>query len=146
MSQSKAVKKGRRKAKRVRTVSQTADTVRSLAFPYPYVMDDDKVASVQVPVERYKELVTAEAALHVASALQNELPDEFEPDEATVRRAKNRIVAARKARGLSQRELAAKLGVQQSHVSHIENNPHRVHVRTLKSVARALGVDVRTLI
>lgn len=127
-------------------MSQATDTDRTQAFPYPHVMDGGKVTLVQVPVERYEELVIAEAALQVAHALQNELPDAVDLAEATGRSAKNRIVSARKARGMSQKELAEKLGVQQSHVSHIENNPHRVHVRTLKRVAWALGVDVRTLI
>lgn len=51
-----------------------------------------------------------------------------------------RIRAARKDRGVSQRELARALGVAQSTLSRIERGERRVSVDRLVAIARALGV------
>lgn len=145
MGESSPISKRRSEAKGRRPAS-TTEAVPLPAFTYPYLVEDGKPTFIQVPVDRYRELITAEAALKAASALQDENPESMKIDDAEVRLAKNRLVAARTARGLSQRELGKKLGMQQSHISNIEKNPDRVHLRTLKRVARALGVDVRSLI
>jgi transcriptional regulator with XRE-family HTH domain len=47
---------------------------------------------------------------------------------------------------LSQTQLGAKLNLPQSQISRIERNPDHTTLRTLKRVARALGVDVRALV
>ena len=60
--------------------------------------------------------------------------------------AADRIVNARKAAGMTQQQLAAKLKMPQSQISRIERNPDRTTVRTLKKIAKALKVDVRFLI
>ena len=60
--------------------------------------------------------------------------------------AGERIAEARRAKGVTQKELGAKLGIPQSQISRIERNPDSTTVRTLKRIARALGVDVRALI
>ena len=43
-------------------------------------------------------------------------------------------------------QLAAKVKMPQSQISRIERNPDRTTVRTLKKIAKALGVDVRYLL
>ncbi len=48
---------------------------------------------------------------------------------------------AREARGLSQRELSAKSGVPQGHISKIENNVVDLRVSSLVALARALGLE-----
>ncbi|MDE0146265.1 MAG: helix-turn-helix transcriptional regulator [Nitrospira sp.] len=48
---------------------------------------------------------------------------------------------AREARGLSQRELSAKSGVPQGHISKIENNAVDLRVSSLVALARALGLE-----
>ena len=60
--------------------------------------------------------------------------------------AADRIVNARKAAGMTQQQLAAKVKMPQSQISRIERNPDRTTVRTLKKIAKALKVDVRFLI
>lgn len=51
-----------------------------------------------------------------------------------------RIRAARKGRGISQRDLARTLGMAQSTLSRIERGERRVSVNQLIEIARALGV------
>jgi ribosome-binding protein aMBF1 (putative translation factor) len=60
--------------------------------------------------------------------------------------AADAVVEARKKAGLTQGQLAAKLKMPQSQISRIERNPDRTTVRTLKKIAKALGVDVAKLI
>lgn len=49
---------------------------------------------------------------------------------------------ARKAKGLSQRELSAKSGVPQSHISKIENGAVDLRVSSLVALARTLGLEL----
>jgi transcriptional regulator with XRE-family HTH domain len=51
----------------------------------------------------------------------------------------------RKAKGLSQAELATDAGLHQHHVSEIENGQHDLRLRTIDKLARALGVRPRDL-
>lgn len=51
------------------------------------------------------------------------------------------IVAARKSKGLSQREVAERLGKPRSFVSKIENRERRIDIVEFVALARALGVD-----
>ncbi|MCH7592339.1 MAG: helix-turn-helix transcriptional regulator [Planctomycetes bacterium] len=60
--------------------------------------------------------------------------------------AAERIAKARKAKGLTQKQLGEKLNLPQSQISRIERNPDHTTVRTLKRIARALGVDVAALV
>ena len=52
---------------------------------------------------------------------------------------------ARAAAGLSQRALAARVGLTQAHVSRIESGTVDLQVSTLAELARALGLEVRFL-
>ena len=57
------------------------------------------------------------------------------------------LVALRIAEGLSQRELADRLGVHESQVSRDERNEyHGVTVERVQRVLDALGVEVRTIV
>jgi HTH-type transcriptional regulator/antitoxin HipB len=50
--------------------------------------------------------------------------------------------ALRRARKLTQRDLAARLGVTQARIADIEANPAVVSVRQLMTILAALGVDI----
>ena len=60
--------------------------------------------------------------------------------------AGNRIATARKARGLTQKQLGEKLELPQSQISRIERNPDSTSIRMLKRIARALRVNVSSLV
>ena len=57
-----------------------------------------------------------------------------------------RIAAARKARDLTQQQLADELGIAQQTLAHYEAGRLRVAVATLPPLARALGVSIEDLI
>ncbi len=67
-------------------------------------------------------------------------------DDLALEFAAERIAEARKAAGLTQKQLGEKLNLPQSQISRIERRPDRTTVRTLKRIARALNVDVRALL
>ena len=57
-----------------------------------------------------------------------------------------KIRAARKERGISQRDLARALGMAQSTLSRIERGERRLGVDQLIAIARALGVSPSDMI
>ena len=63
-----------------------------------------------------------------------------------MKNTENKIRAARKAAGLSQTELAEKIGVVQSNVCRWERGAHRPQIDTLKKIAEALGTSVDNLL
>lgn len=52
------------------------------------------------------------------------------------------LQAARKAQGLTQSALAARIGLSQSRVSHLELNAHELSVEQLLAWCAALGLEV----
>jgi transcriptional regulator with XRE-family HTH domain len=52
------------------------------------------------------------------------------------------FVRLRKARGLSQRDLAAKTGLTQRMINHYEHNPRSLPVDRLKTLAEALNAQI----
>ena len=52
------------------------------------------------------------------------------------------LQAARKARGLTQSALAARIGLSQSRVSHLELNAHELSVEQLLAWCAALGLEL----
>ncbi|MGE3108723.1 MAG: helix-turn-helix domain-containing protein [Phycisphaerales bacterium] len=65
----------------------------------------------------------------------------IDSDDAKAMLAAADLVKARKARGLTQKQLGDLIGVPQSQISRIERNPDRTTVRTIKKIAKALRLD-----
>jgi ribosome-binding protein aMBF1 (putative translation factor) len=103
------------------TPSQTADTCRHVVI---------KVITID----------------HAVSRLDDPEDQWVDADEVRIQLAAERIAAARKGAGLTQKQLGEKLNLPQSQISRIERKPDHTTVRTLKRIAKALGVDVRALI
>lgn len=57
-----------------------------------------------------------------------------------------RLKAARKAKGYTQAELATLTGMDQSHISHLENGSKRASMENIQAIASALGVTVSHLV
>lgn len=53
------------------------------------------------------------------------------------------LASARNRAGLSQKQLADKLGTSQSHIARIESGRHLPSVRMIERYARALSCDIR---
>ncbi len=102
-------------------------------------------AFVLVPIDEYERLTSGGM---LASALDRLSDDEgvVDADALALELVGQRIAKARKAAGLTQVLLGKKLNLPQSQISRIERNPDRTTVRTLKRIARALGVSVSALV
>jgi DNA-binding XRE family transcriptional regulator len=110
-----------------------------------YLRHDGEPTHVVLPVDVYERLVKSEMALYAIAAEDDER-EWVDADDLAIELAAESVMKARKAAGLTQTQLAKKLGVPQSQISRIERNPDRTTVRTLKRIAKALRVDVSALI
>ena len=111
-----------------------------------YIERNGCVTHVIVPIEEYEALVKAdmvESAVQILDAGETEWID---ADALALELAGERLGKARKAAGLTQKQLGDKLGLPQSQISRIERNPDRSTLRTLKRIGRALGVDISALV
>jgi len=110
------------------------------------VIQNGEPAYVLVPVEEYERLVIASMVESAIAKLDDPDSEYVDADDFALELAAERIAKARKAKGLTQKQLGEKLNLPQSQISRIERNPDRTTVRTLKRIARALGVDVSALV
>ena len=113
---------------------------------HPYVLEDGQPTYVLLPIEEYEELIKTNMALSAIAKLNDKDSEWVDADDFALELAAERIARARKAAGLTQKQLGDKLKLPQSQISRIERNPDRTTVRTLKRIARALGVDVSALV
>ena len=122
-------------------------STRSSVEEYSYVVEGDQTTHVLVPVDEYERLVKAAMVERAIATLHDDDNVEWvDADVFALELASERIAEARKAAGLTQKQLGDKLGLPQSQISRIERNPDHTTVRTLKRIARALGVDVSALV
>ena len=99
-----------------------------------------------LPIQEYEELVKMSMAAHAIAQIESGDDDFVDADEFFLELAGERIAKARKAAGLTQKQLGERLKIPQSQISRIERNPDHTTVRTLKRIARALGVNVSALV
>ena len=140
-------RRARVSAKRRRNAKGSLESrTESNRAKYPYVFDTEGTTYVLVPVEDYEQLVKADMVEKAIRKLERDDADFVDPDDLALDLAAERIARARKAAGLTQKQLGEKLNLPQSQISRIERNPDHTTVRTLKRIARALGVDLRALV
>lgn len=113
---------------------------------YAYVIESGRPAYVLVPIEEYENVVKASMVEQAVAQIESGDQDFVDADQLALELAADRVARARKAAGLTQKQLGAKLNLPQSQISRIERNPDHTTIRTLKRIARALGVDVRALV
>lgn len=109
---------------------------------YDIVVRDGELAFVMVPVVEYEAWVKKCMAYDAITQIEKGQEDLIDADDLALEFAADSIAQARKRAGLSQKQLGEKLGIPQSQVSRIERNPDHTTVRTMRRVAKALGVDV----
>ena len=127
--------------------ARTTDRGATAAASFPYVMKGGKPAYVLVPVAEYEELVKARLAAGALAKMNDDDDTAWvNADDLALEFAAQRIAVARKAAGFTQKALGEKLNIPQSQISRIERKPDHTTVRTLKKIARALKVDVRSLL
>lgn len=99
-----------------------------------------------VPVAEYEKLIKADMVKNAVKQIDSKDDDFVDANDVALHIAGDRISQARKKAGLTQLQLAKKLRIPQSQISRIERNPNHTTIRTLKRVAKALNVDVRSLV
>lgn len=52
------------------------------------------------------------------------------------------ITDARKAKGMTQQELADAIGVKQSYIARVESGKHRIRLDKLEKIAHALDIKI----
>jgi ribosome-binding protein aMBF1 (putative translation factor) len=109
-------------------------------------MQGDRATYVLLPIEEYERLMHERDVDRLLARVEDPNVKWVDADDLAIELAAESVVKARKAAGLTQTQLAKKLGVPQSQISRIERNPDRTTVRTLKRIAKALRVDVSALI
>ncbi len=151
VTKTKSKRRGRRSVARTtsRSVGRETTKAKSSSKPtkdYAQVEQGGRVTHVLVPVGEYERLVKASMVQSAAAKLEDQTTEWVDADQLARELAAQRIAKARKSAGLTQIQLGRKLRLPQSQISRIERNPDRTTVRTLKRIARALGVDVSALI
>jgi len=111
-----------------------------------YITRDGVTTHVVMPVEEYERLVKNQMTIEAVSILEGNKGPWINADDFALELAGEWIAKARKAAGLTQKQLGDKLKLPQSMISRIERNPDRTTVRTIRKIAKALGVDVSSLI
>jgi DNA-binding XRE family transcriptional regulator len=108
-------------------------------------LEDGTICAI-VPKEELERLLQQAELREMVSILEDPNTKWVDFDDYRLRLAGLTIAEARKARGLTQVQLARQLKIPQSQISRIERNPDRTTVRTLKKIAAALNVNVRQLL
>ncbi len=99
-----------------------------------------------IPFDDYVYLVALQAARDALPMLTDPNYEWITTEEMLTEFAAPRIAAAREKKGLTQKQLGAKLGMPQSQVSRMEKHPGSVTYRTLQRVAKALGIKVTDML
>lgn len=73
------------------------------------------------------------------------LPPAKAPDPLYARLGE-RVLSARRHRGMSQQQLAERVGLTRTSITNLERGHQKIQVHTLYAVAEALGVDPATLL
>lgn len=110
------------------------------------VAANGETTHILVPVEEYDRLLDVCSLANAIADIDNPNVEWISAEQAGLRFAGLEIAEARKAAGLTQKQLGEKLGLPQSQISRIERNPDHTTVRTMKKIAKALGVNVSALI
>jgi DNA-binding XRE family transcriptional regulator len=99
-----------------------------------------------VPKEELERLLQQAELQEMIGMLEDPNAKRVDLGNYKLRVAGSTVAAARKARGLTQVQLARQLKLPQSQISRIERNPDHTTVRTLKKIATALNVNARQLL
>lgn len=115
------------------------------------VMTGNRVTHVVIGIDEYERLVKRSMELDAVAQIEREKVGDDSAEwidhrDFAAQLAGDAIAKARKGQGMTQKQLADKLDMPQSQISRIERNPDRTTIRTIKKIAKALGVDVRALI
>jgi DNA-binding XRE family transcriptional regulator/PHD/YefM family antitoxin component YafN of YafNO toxin-antitoxin module len=134
------------KTSRSRRARGTLGVAARRALPKPvYVVRNNRATHVLLPIDQYEELLNALEAQELAAKLDDPSTKWVPAEKAAMQIAGSWLAEARKKAGLTQKQLADRVGVPQSQISRIEKNPDHTTLRTMKRIAAALGVEIGAL-
>lgn len=99
-----------------------------------------------IPIADYERMIIEAAAREAVDRLERGEVEFIDADQLALALAGERIAKARKAAGLTQKQLGDRMKLPQSQISRIERNPDHTTMRTIRKIAKALGVDVAALV
>jgi DNA-binding XRE family transcriptional regulator len=111
-----------------------------------YVVRNNRATHVLLRISEYEELLRGREAQELVAKLDDPSTEWVPAEKVAMQIAGSWLAQARKKAGLTQKQLADRLGMPQSQISRIEKNPDRTTLRTMKRVAVALGVEVGELL
>lgn len=109
-------------------------------------MRGNKATNKLTPIKGGEQFLRANEVRELTAKLEDKTTQWVDARDVALEIAGSWIAAARKRAGLTQKQLAERLGVPQSQISRIERNPDRTTVRTMKRIAAALNVEAGTLL
>lgn len=110
------------------------------------MMEGSRTTHVVLPIDEYERLMLADIAREAERIMDDPNTKWIDADDYRAQRAASQLVTIRKERGMTQQQLANKLGMAQTQISRLERNPDRTTLRTLRRVAKALGVKIQSLV
>ncbi len=96
--------------------------------------------------DEFDKLLDSLELIEAKMILEDEQDTEIDWESATKELIRNRISAIRASKGVTQRALAARLGVRPSTLSRWEKANSNLTLETLRKVAAALECDIHDLI
>ena len=139
--------KGRRPSRQRRALNRRITTEADVpAVGTTFLVRNQEVTHAVIPMAEYERSMSERQIISQTAVFEDDDGPWVDAEDAFAQLAAKDIVKARKKAGLTQAQLAAKVKMPQSQISRIERNPDRTTVRTLKKIAKALGVDVRYLL
>ena len=110
-----------------------------------YVYRNNRATHVLLTVNEYEQLLSAAEAQELIGMLEDPTTKWIPAERAALEFAGDSIAEARKRAGLTQKQLADRMGVPQSQISRIEKHPDRTTMRTMKRIAAALEINISAL-
>ena len=132
---------------RTRTARRNIERVQGLSgSPYPTLYENGEPTAFVIPIADYERMIIEAAAREAVDRLERGELEFIDADQLALALAGERIAKARKAAGLTQKQLGDRMKLPQSQISRIERNPDHTTMRTIRKIAKALGVDVAALV
>ena len=107
---------------------------------------DGRPRDAVIPYDDYIQIIAIDMARRGEKVLDDPNAEWVDFDDFLTEVAAPRIATIREKKGLTQKQLGAKLGMPQSQISRMEKNPESVTYKTLQRVAKALGVKISDML
>ena len=123
------------------------DVIRTLPQRASFIMGPDgRPRDAIISYHDYVQIIAIDMARRGEKLLDDPNTEWIPFEDVLTEFAAPKIAAIREKKGLTQKQLGAKLGMPQSQISRMEKKPESVTYKTLQRVAKALGVKVSDML